>query len=101
MSAHMRALVRTNQFKRDYKRAVKRGRDVGKLVDVIARLARGGKLEQRYRNHSLGGEYSDCRGCHVEPDWLLIYRIKEAELLLIRTGSHAYQPDGSLAGLLE
>ncbi len=46
-------------------------------------------LDSRYRNHSLHGEYEDCRECHIEPDWLLIYQVTETELVLIRTGTHA------------
>ncbi|MDP2884540.1 MAG: type II toxin-antitoxin system YafQ family toxin [Ignavibacteria bacterium] len=85
----MRTLARTNQFKRDYKKAKKRRQDISKLLEVVSRLARGEKLEPRYRDHILGGEYLDCRECHIEPDWLLIYRLTEEELVLIRTGSHS------------
>lgn len=82
-------LVRTNQFKRDYKRAQKRGHDLMKLVDVVDQLAHGDALQAKYRDHALLGEYSDCRECHVEPDWLLIYKRTRDELVLIRTGTHA------------
>lgn len=85
----MRTLARTNHFKRDYKKAKKRGHNVAKLLEIITRLSGGEKLEPRYRDHRLGGEYPDCRECHIEPDWLLIYRLTEEELVLIRTGSHA------------
>lgn len=85
----MRTLARTNRFKRDYKKAKRRGQDIPKFLEVVTRLASGEKLEPRYRDHTLGGEYSDCRECHIEPDWLLIYRLTEEELVLIRTGSHS------------
>ena len=85
----MRTLARTNQFKRDYKKAKRRGHDISKLLEIVTRLARGEKLEARYRDHALGGEYPDCRECHIEPDWLLIYRLTEEELVLIRMGSHS------------
>lgn len=85
----MRTVSRTNRFKKDYKRAVKRGKNVGKLLEVVEHLARGEKLEARFHDHSLGGEYEDCRECHIEPNWLLIYMMTEKELVLIRTGSHA------------
>jgi mRNA interferase YafQ len=85
----VKSFARTNQFKRDYKRAKKRGRDISKLLEMVTRLASGEKLEPRHKDHTLGGEYSDCRECHIEPDWLLIYRFSEEELVLIRTGSHS------------
>ena len=85
----MRTLARTNQFKRDCKKANRRRQDISKLLDVVTRLASGEKLEPRFGDHTLGGAYLDCRECHIEPDWLLIYRLTEEELVLIRTGSHS------------
>jgi mRNA interferase YafQ len=85
----VKTLARTNQFKRDYKKSKKRGRDISKLLEMVTRLASGEKLEPRHKDHTLGGECSDCRECHIESDWLLIYRLSEEELVLIRTGSHA------------
>ena len=79
----------TNRFKRDYKKAKKRRQDISRLLEMISRLANGEKLEQRYRDQALGEEYLDCRECHIEPDWHLIYRLTEEELVLIRTGSHS------------
>ena len=85
----MRIVSRTNRFKRDYKLAARRGKNVGKLLQVVERLASGEKLEPKFRDHPLEGEYQDCRECHIEGDWLLIYMITPKELVLIRTGSHA------------
>lgn len=85
----MRIVARTNRFKRDYKLAVKRRKNARKLLQLVERLARGEILEPKFRDHSLEGEYQDCRECHIEGDWLLIYRITSDELILIRTGSHA------------
>ena len=85
----MRFVARTSRFKRDYKLAVKRGKNIGKLLQVVQRLASGEKLEARFRDHPLEGEYQDCRECHIEGDWLLIYMITPKELILIRTGRHA------------
>ena len=85
----MRTLARTNQFKRDYKKAKKRRQDVSRLLEVVSRLASGEKLQQSYKDHMLGGTYRDCRECHIDSDWLLIYRLTSNELVLIRTGSHA------------
>jgi mRNA interferase YafQ len=85
----VKTLARTNQFRKDYKKAKRRRQDIPKLLEVVSRLASGEKLEPRYRDHTLGGDYSDCRECHIEPDWILIYRLYEDELVLVRTGSHA------------
>jgi len=82
-------LVRTNQFKRDYKRARKRSHDITKLANVIDQLVNGESLIAKHRDHALLGEYSDCRECHIEVDWLLMYKRTRDELILIRTGTHA------------
>ena len=84
----MLTLRRISQFKKDYKRCIKLGCEIVKLHTVIKLLANGKKLDARYRDHSLLGEYRDCRECHIEPDWLLIYKLTEYELILIRTGAH-------------
>ncbi len=78
-------------FKKDYKRIVKRGYDVRLLEKVISLLAEQQTLPEKYRDHNLTGNYSSCRECHITPDWLLIYEIKDDELLLCltRTGSHS------------
>ena len=78
-------------FKKDFKRIVKRGYDIRLLENVICILASGEKLPDKYRDHSLVGEYSDCRDCHITPDWLLIYRIEKTDLVLCltRTGTHS------------
>lgn len=84
-------IERTSQFKKDYKLAKKRGCRVEKLKTVITLLAEGQVLPEKYRDHALVGQYSGYRECHVEPDWLLVYQIKEdiLVLLLYRTGSHS------------
>lgn len=81
----------TNQFKKDVKLAKKQGKDLEKLYKVIENLAQGKVLEAKYRDHSLSGNYNNCRECHVEPDWLLIYEIIDDVLVLMlnRTGSHS------------
>lgn len=78
-------------FKRDYNRIKKRGYDIRKLEKVIEQLAAGQKLTAEYKDHGLAGDYEGCRECHITPDWLLVYEIKEAELLLylMRTGTHS------------
>ena len=84
----MLTLRRISQFKKDYKRCVKRGYDIEQLHTAIEVLANGKKLDAKYRDRSLLGDYRDCRECHIEPDWLLIYKLTEYELILIRTGTH-------------
>lgn len=85
----MREIRYTTQFKRDFKRAKKRNEDLRKLHNVISLLAAGDPLALRYRDHTLLGEYTGCRECHIEPDWPLIYEASTTELILIRTGSHS------------
>lgn len=81
----------TSQFKRDLKLARKQGKDIDKLFDVISTIAEGKKLDEKYRDHSLSGDYAGCRECHVEPDWLLIYEVmdKVLVLMLYRVGTHS------------
>ena len=78
-------------FKRDFKRIVKRGYNIKLLENVIEMLANEQTLPEKYRDHSLIGDYADFRECHITPDWLLIYRISNAELILYltRTGTHS------------
>lgn len=81
----------TNLFERDYKRIEKQGKDVSKLTTLMDILAQQKYLDKRYRDHKLKGDYTGHRECHIEPDWLLIYRINQNEKIItfIRTGSHA------------
>ncbi len=84
-------IQRTSQFKKDYKLAVKRGCDINKLQKVVMILASGETLPEEYRDHPLRGNYSGYRECHIEPDWLLVYKITENVLVLTlyRTGTHS------------
>lgn len=81
----------TNRFKRDLKLAKKQGKDIEKLFEVIDKLAEGEKLDEKYKDHSLGGNFAGYRECHVSPDWLLVYKQENSllVLLLYRLGSHA------------
>lgn len=76
----MLAPVRLNQFKRDYKRIAKRGKPMQKLIHIIALLIQAKKLPLKNRDHTLSGDYAHKHECHIEPDWLLIYRTTETEL---------------------
>ena len=81
----------TNQFKKDLKKIKKRGLDISKLDKIIGKLLNQEQLENKYRDHSLVGNYLGFRECHIEPDWLLIYMIDDKELILTasRTGTHS------------
>ena len=85
----MREIIRSIQFKRDVKRPEKRGKDMTKLRDLILLLAGETPLPVRYKDHPLSGEWKHHRDCHIEPDWLLLYKIDDNDLYLVRTGSHA------------
>lgn len=65
------------------------GKDMDKLKQIIERLASAQDLPARTKDHRLKGTLKDCRECHIEGNWLLIYRIEGSELCLIRTGSHS------------
>ena len=77
-------------FKKDYKRVKKRGYNISLLEEVIDQLANQEELDKKYKDHALVGQWIGFRECHIAPDWLLIYQIKEDELVLTltRTGTH-------------
>ena len=81
----------TNQFKKDLKLSQKQGKDVDKLFAVVEKLANGEPLDDKYRDHTLTGDYKGCRECHIEPDWLLVYEIFDDMLVLLlnRVGCHS------------
>ena len=79
----------TTQFKKDYKRLKKQHKDLEKLKVLIEILLSDQPLDPVYRDNALSGNWSKYRDCHIEPDWILIYQIKESELILERTGSHS------------
>ncbi len=85
----MRSIRRDSQFKKDVKLLLKRGKDLSKLKRIMENLANGEALPARNKDHPLKGTLKDCRECHLEGDWLLIYRLEGSELCLVRTGSHA------------
>lgn len=86
-----RALVMTSRFKKDLKRARKRGLPIGELEAVVDMILEGADLPPKHRDHLLSGDYAGFRECHIQPDWLPIY-LDEPELCVvtaIRTGSHS------------
>lgn len=86
-----REIVWTSQFKKDYKLAIKRNMDMSQIDDCIRILAARKELAPKFRDHDLSGKWAGHRECHIQPDWLLIYRIEGDDLILIltRTGSHS------------
>jgi mRNA interferase YafQ len=85
----VRNLARGTQFRRDVKLAQKRGKDMVKLREVILLLMEGRPLPPRFKDHALSGDWKHYRDCHIEPDWLLIYKIDRDHLHLVRTGTHS------------
>lgn len=85
----MLALVASSRFRKDVKRAEKRGRDMAKLRAVLTLLAAQAPLPAEYRDHPLRGDWIGFRDLHIEPDWLLLYRIAGDEVQLARTGTHS------------
>lgn len=79
----------TTQFKKDYKRIKKQNKNLDKLKAIIEKLINGKVLELKYKDHQLYGNWRGHRDCHIEPDWILIYRSTADELFLERTGSHS------------
>lgn len=84
-------IVWTTQFKKDYKLAQKRHLDIELLDNVIRLLARGEPLPEKSRDHDLSGNWVGYRECHIQSDWLLVYRIDNDVLVLTltRTGTHS------------
>lgn len=84
-------VVSSNRFRKDLKIAIKRGYRIELLEAVVERLAQRSPLEEKYKDHALTGNYGGFRECHITPDWLLVYQVKENELVLLlsRTGTHS------------
>ena len=87
----MLEIVLSNRFKKDLKLAQKRGYNLDLLDEVVETLARQEPLPEKNRDHSLTGDYTGFRECHIQPDWLLVYRADDEELMLFlsRTGTHS------------
>jgi len=79
----------TKQFEKDLKRAQKRRKDISKLKVLIRLLINQERIPQRHNDHKLLGRFQNRRECHIEPDWLLVYKIKEEKIIFERTGSHS------------
>ena len=82
-------LVRSSQFKKDLKKARRQGKDLSTLQKVVIPLANEKPLEFHFRDHELTGNWRGYRECHINPDWLLIYKVTDDELKLARVNSHS------------
>ncbi|MEW6718937.1 MAG: type II toxin-antitoxin system YafQ family toxin [Thermodesulfobacteriota bacterium] len=85
----MRAFRTTGRFEKDFKLSIKRGKDVSKLRAVMRALVQEVPLDPRLRDHALKGEFAERRECHIEPDWLLIYKLEPGVVVFERTGTHS------------
>lgn len=83
--------VYTKRFDKDVKKVIKRGKNIDKLKVIIRKLVNNELLEKTYKDHSLIGNYEGRRECHIESDWLLIYKLILEDNLIIfeRTGTHS------------
>ena len=81
----------TSGFKHDFKVVKKRGYDLSLLFNVVDMLAKGEILPEKYKDHNLTGNFKGFRECHIQPDWLLLYKIDNDKLILLltATGSHS------------
>ena len=87
----MYKIVTTNRFEKELKKCVKRGYNIDSLKKVLELLEQNGNLPAIYKPHKLTGNYADCWECHIKPDWLLIWKQddKNLILLLLNTGMHS------------
>ena len=81
--------VTTTRFEKDVKLALRRGKDMSKLRKIMELLLEGKKLPVKFCDHWLTGNYANRRECHIEPDWLLIYKPELHEIIFERTGTHS------------
>ena len=83
----------TKEFKKSIKKLTKQGKNIDKLLNIVDKLSKGIPLEIKYRDHALYNDnrFQNCRDCHIEPDWVLIYKYLDENLilLLVNTESHS------------
>ena len=86
-------VVTSNKFNKQLKKIIKQGKNIEKLSIVVKKLANGETLDSKYKDHALNDTkyYRNCRECHIEPDWLLVYKYHNDEIILylVETGSHS------------
>ena len=85
-------IITSNKFNKQLKKIIKQGKNIEKISNVVKKLANGETLEPKYKDHALIDTkyYKNCRECHIEPDWLLVYKYNNNEIILylVETGSH-------------
>lgn len=87
----MKELRFTARFKKDVNLCKKQGKDIEKLKKILNFLIKGEEIPAKYKDHPLKGNWSGYRDLHIEPDWVLIYKnVNNQVVLLVATGSHAY-----------
>ncbi|MBM3709568.1 MAG: type II toxin-antitoxin system YafQ family toxin [Actinobacteria bacterium] len=79
----------TKQFKKDFKLCIKRGYNIQQIRSIMKLLESGKELPEKNKDHNLTGNFLNCRECHVQSDWLLIYQLFDNDIIFIRTGSHS------------
>lgn len=83
----------SKEFKKSLKKVTKQGKNIDKLLNVVDMLSKRTVLDSKYKDHALYNDkrFKNCRDCHIEPDWVLIYKYLDNELilLLVNTGSHS------------
>lgn len=79
----------TTQFERDLRLLQRRGKEIEKLKEVLTALIHEEPMAERYRDHPLKGNFKNRRECHIEPDWLLIYKLTDEAIIFERTGRHS------------
>lgn len=93
MTSYRYKVVYSNKFKKNLKKVKKQGKDLSKLLDIVDKLAYREKLDFNLYDHILRNNkyFKGCRECHIEPDWLLVYKYEDDKLilLLVDTGSHS------------
>lgn len=81
--------VNKKKFEKDLRLVLKRGKSPEKIKAIMRQLVEQKVLDSKHCDHSLKGNYVDCRECHIEPDWLLIYMVTGDSIIFVRTGSHS------------
>ncbi|WP_028389275.1 type II toxin-antitoxin system YafQ family toxin [Legionella fairfieldensis] len=81
--------ITTKQFEKDMKLAKKRGKELNKVFTLMRLILNEETIPLKNRDHSLTGNYVNRRECHIEPDWLLIYKLEDEEVIFERTGTHS------------
>ena len=86
-------VVTSNKFNKQLKKIIKQGKNIEKLINVVKKLANAETLDSKYKDHALNDTkyYRNCRECYIEPDWLLVYKYNNDEIILylVETGSHS------------